>query len=79
VEKTGGEVTHTLTIDEMPNHSHTGTGYEYLHVAGPNFSSFGALAGGGTIHASYDHSSGGGEAHNNLQPFITCYMWKRTA
>lgn len=24
-------------------------------------------------------STGGGKAHNNLQPYITCYMWKRTA
>lgn len=24
-------------------------------------------------------STGGGSAHNNLQPYITCYMWKRTA
>ena len=24
-------------------------------------------------------SQGGNGAHNNLQPYITCYMWKRTA
>ena len=24
-------------------------------------------------------SSGSGRGHNNLQPYITCYMWKRTA
>ena len=24
-------------------------------------------------------SQGGNVAHNNLQPYITCYMWKRTA
>lgn len=24
-------------------------------------------------------STGGGTAHNNLQPYIVCYMWKRTA
>lgn len=24
-------------------------------------------------------SAGGGNAHSNLQPYITCYMWKRTS
>lgn len=24
-------------------------------------------------------SSGGNQPHNNIQPYITCYMWKRTA
>ena len=25
----------------------------------------------------YTDSNGGSEAHNNLQPYITCYMFKR--
>lgn len=27
----------------------------------------------------YSDATGGSQAHNNLQPYITCYMWKRTA
>lgn len=30
----------------------------------------------GQLHIGY---TGGNQSHNNLQPYITCYMWKRTA
>jgi microcystin-dependent protein len=36
----------------------------------------GRTGGGGTGNTG---SAGGNGAHNNLQPYITCYMWKRTA
>jgi len=24
-------------------------------------------------------NTGGGQAHENMQPFVTCFMWRRTA
>lgn len=32
-----------------------------------------------TLHNHTISNQGGGSAHNNLQPYITCYMFKRTA
>lgn len=75
VEKTGGAKTHTLTIDEMPAHTH-----KYTHISpfGPS-----SPANNSTSSTPYDGSqtgsAGGSQPHNNLQPYITCYMWKRTA
>lgn len=74
VEKTGGEKTHTLTVSEMPSHSHNlgyGANVSSGNISNPNF-------GSGTSAASTS-STGSGGAHNNLQPYITCYMYKRTA
>ena len=77
VEETGGEKTHQLTVAEMPSHNHT-------IVPKANFN--GSRPGGHTTawekssETSQDTSNtGGGAAHNNLQPYITCYMNKRTA
>ena len=80
VEKTGGEKAHVLTIAESPAHTHTtsvywsGGGNDKAYPAGTESSE--------PIRYNVDpetSSVGGGQAHNNLQPYITCYMWKRVA
>ena len=77
VEKTGGEKTHTLTINEMPSHKHTqnyvGVKW-YQHGTSGNYDVSSALE----PYRGTD-KTGGDKPHNNLQPYITCYMWKRTA
>jgi len=80
-EETGGAKTHTLTVSEIPAHTH-------------NLGSKDSTAGdGGAFNEEFiedpadttngpnvtSSSTGGGSAHNNLQPYIVVYMWKRTA
>lgn len=79
VEKTGGAKTHTLTVQEIPNHAHDLNAVNE-GVDNPN----GGYHPGWTFNKQYtaqvmSASTGGGQAHNNLQPYITCYMWKRIA
>lgn len=75
-EETGGEKTHTLTIQEMPSHSHDVRGNLKNQGSGTQFRELGRE--GGTNNGTSE-PAGGGQAHNNLQPYITCYMYKRTA
>jgi hypothetical protein len=78
VEETGGAKTHTLTVTEMPSHqhgqvvTHDGTG----GVRRDYNSDGGASAYDQGVNT---YATGGGGAHNNLQPYITVYFWKRTA
>ena len=81
VENIGGEKQHTLTYAEMPTHNHN---MYSLNNAGD-----GTITSGGgitqdsgapykTYYAKFAmENSGGGQAHNNLQPYITVYMWRR--
>ena len=75
VEETGGAKTHTLTISEMPAHTHTYLEDYATGTYGPNAT---GIVKDGT-RSKNTGSTGGDTAHNNLQPYIVVYMWKRTA
>ena len=71
---TGGEAAHTLTVDEMPAHSHSvpympgrDEGVEWVGQSG--------TAASLTRNTAIN---GGGAAHNNMPPYMAVYMWKRT-
>jgi microcystin-dependent protein len=82
-EATGGKKTHKLTVDEMPEHRHD---YNNNQGAVRVYDTSGALnwpQDGPYPNSAVDRFAttyaGGSQPHNNLQPYITCYMWKRTA
>ncbi|MCL2037452.1 hypothetical protein FWG95_00355 [Candidatus Saccharibacteria bacterium] len=82
VEEMGGAVSHTLTIAQMPSHSHNppiavtynGNAGNYRSLFATNSPFWSA----GDANNAVTNTGGGG-AHNNIQPYITVYFWKRTS
>ena len=75
---TGGEATHTLTIDEMPSHSHKLLS-NTTQGSSDTISILSTFQ-GSDENAAFRHSGyvGGSKAHNNMPPYLAVYMWKRT-
>lgn len=73
---TGGEYNHTLTIDEMPKHNHSLL-FDQSFAPGTNGVRTGVQT-AWTDQSSFIGYKGGDKPHNNMPPYITVYMWKRT-
>lgn len=74
--QTGGAETHTLTTAQMPGHSHTysSTNNGQLLDNGGNFP---AVPRYGTIGNKTTTATGGGGAHNIMQPFLVLNYCER--
>lgn len=86
----GGESTHTLTVSEMPNHSHVQTAF----TSDGNFNPIISTASGADVSGAkqpidYGYASsnaylttwgaGNDNAHNNMPPYVVKYIWQRIA
>lgn len=84
LKSTGGEDYHTLSVSEIPSHTHgitngtmswpkDGTAAEH----GPN--NWGTVVWPKVVGVWATDARGGGAQHNNMPPYFTVNMWYRTA
>lgn len=75
-EATGGAATHTLVTAELAPHKHRMHG----DTGSVNYSGSNSYDGGtGGDSGNWCSATGGGQAHNNIQPSVGYYMWKRVS
>lgn len=83
---TGGEAVHTLTEAEIPSvgiYDMNNSARRFRYLDGIVQANTTANYAGGLTSSNqstaYAVTGGGGEAHNNMPPYLSVYMWKRIA
>ena len=77
---TGGEAKHTLTVYEMPSHSHSSKGVNgsagvTTQLGNYPFRIYEDVATNWDVYGI--ENTGGSQPHNNMPPYLAVYVWKR--
>ena len=77
IGSTGGEINHNLSVNEIPSHSHNFKLSDDIQT-GSTYKAVWSKSSTNSTYTNITENSGGGQAHNNMPPYLVVDIWKRT-